>query len=116
MSPQAKKLTIAIVLVVVAVGMFVMFRGPKLQLSNSIDFVCIETGKIYALNRDKIPAAFPAKNPDTGHETLFPVLIKDGKTYADPHYAYGMLTEPEIAKVNKYVDPQTYEVLASPRQ
>ncbi len=114
MKPEQKKLVVALVLLVAAVGVYWTFGRSRAPLSDSVNFVCVETGEKFAIARDKIPNVLPAKNPKTHRTTLLPTVDRDGKLFANPRHA-DALREPELAKVNKYVDPQTLEVLSSPR-
>jgi hypothetical protein len=116
MNSEQKKLILVAVLLVAAGGVYFWFGRPKSPLPNKIAFVCVETGKIYKLDRDDVPKFMPATNPDTGQATLLPAYQdeENGKFYASQHYAY-LLREPQLAEVNKYVDPQTLEILESPR-
>jgi len=114
MNSERKKLILAIVLLAAAVGIGVKFWPSGAPLPNTVRFVCVATGEQFSIARDKLPNFFPAKNPKTGTMTLLPVTERDGKLIASPRHAY-CLREPELAKVNKYVDPQTLEVHKSPR-
>jgi len=115
MKPEhTKKIVVGAVLVVVAGGIYLLSGRSTPILSDSVAFVCVETGRTYALARDDIPSILPARNPDTGAFTLLPMTENDGKRMVSPRYA-GALDDPELAKVNKYVDVQTLEILASPR-
>jgi hypothetical protein len=116
MKPEHKKLAIAIVLLVAAVGVYWVFGRSSEPLAGSIQCVCVATGKPFSLTRDELPQVFPAKNPKTNQMTLFPTESRDGKLYVIHRHAWSLLNDPEVAKVNKYVDPQTLEVLKSPRQ
>jgi hypothetical protein len=115
MNSERKKLILAIVLLAAAVGIGVKFWPSGAPLPNSVSFVCVATGQRFSIARDKIPSLLPAKNPRTGAMTLLPVLEQDGKVIVNPRHA-SCLRDPELAKVNKYVDLQTLEVLKSPRQ
>ena len=116
MSPQLKKIILAVVLLAVAVGVYLSFGRQKSALPTSIKFVCVATGKTFGFSPTNVPNVYPAKNPDTGQMTLLPVSEQDGKLFASPRYARDALRDPELAKVNKYVDPTTFEVLKTPRQ
>lgn len=115
MSPQVKKIILAVVLLVVAGVVYFSVGRSQSALPGSIKFVCVATGKVFSFSPSNMPSIFPAKNPDTGQMTLLPATEKDGKLYASSRYARDSLREPELAKVNKYVDPSTYEVLKTPR-
>lgn len=115
MDPKQKKLIIAVVLLVAAAGVYLFFGRTKSSLPDSVKYVCVVTGNTFDISRDNLPASLPAKNPKTGEMTLLPVREKDGKLYADVRYAREALRDGPLAKVNKYVDPQTFEVLSSPR-
>jgi hypothetical protein len=114
MKPEHWKLTLVVVLIAAAVGIYFWRGRTPAPLPSQVRFVCIATGKIYSVDRDEIPSFMPAKNPDTGARTLLPVVEREGKLYANERYAYSSLSKPEVAEVNRYVDPQTLEVLDAP--
>ena len=63
-----------------------------------------------------MPSILPAANPDTGKETLLPIVQHEERNwYVDSFYGSSLRTEPELAEVNKYVDPETLQVLKNPR-
>ncbi len=115
MGPEFKKIIAVVALLVLSGGLLVYFNRSPSPLADSIEFVCVATGKTYRIDREDLPGMFPAENPDTGERTLLPVKTEDGKRIAIPRYAHEALRDPELAKVNKYVDPQTFEILETPR-
>ncbi len=115
MRSEHKKLILAGVLLVAAVVIGVKFWPSSGPLPSKVQFVCVATGERFPISQGAMPSVFPAKNPKTGAMTLLPVVEQDGKLIINPRHAY-CLREPELAKVNKYVDPQTLEVLKTPRQ
>lgn len=116
MNAQAGKLTLAVVLLLGAGAVyFVYLRQPALKPSH-VRFVDISTGKIVSIHESKTPRFMPGENPSTGERTLLPVEQEDGVLRATRRYAYHVLRDPEYAKVNRYVDPDTLEVLKEPRQ
>jgi hypothetical protein len=116
MNANTKKLIAAAVLLVAAVVVYLSVGRSSSALPSSIKYVCVATGKVFDFAPSDIPSILPGKNPSTGQMTLLPATEKDGKLYASPRYARDLLRDPEFAKVNKYVDPSTYEVLKTPRQ
>lgn len=114
MNSEQKKLILVALLLVVAVGLYFYFGREPSTVPDTVKFVCVETGKLYTLNRDDVPSLLPAVNPDTQAKTLIPVYEENGKLYISGRRA-GLLSMPDVAKVNKYVDPDTLEVLTSPR-
>ncbi len=115
MKSEQKKLILVVALLAGAVGIYV-YVGRSPEPLGGVRFVCVETGKTVWLDQGDIPSILPATNPRTGRRTLIPATERDGKIYASERYAWGLLAEPEIAEVNKYVDPETLEVLDSPRE
>jgi hypothetical protein len=114
MKSEHKKLVLALVLLIAAGGVYWRFGRSSAPLPDAVRFVCVETGQVFPIARDKIPSVLPAENPKTHHKTLLPIVEREGKLYANPRHA-DALREPELAKVNKHVDPQTLEVVRSPR-
>ncbi len=115
MSSERKKLIVAVALLVVAGGAFWYFNRSGAQLSDSISFVCVASGQTFSISRKDMPSMFPAKNPKTGERTLLPVEERDGKLFVAGRSARLLRDSEQLAKVNKYVDPETLEVLKSPR-
>ena len=115
MNSDQKKIAVVVLLLIVAVGTYFYFGRSSGPLPDTVKFVCVATGKVYNLSRDKVPSILPATNPSTGEKTLIPAVEENGKVYASERYAPGLLADPELAKVNKYVDPKTLEVRTSPR-
>ena len=115
MHSEQKKLILVVAILAIAVGIYWRYGRARGPLADRVDFVCVATGKKYALARGDIPTILPAKNPKTGQLTLVPCEESDGKLIVKPRYAH-LLDEPELAKANKYVDRQTLEVLDAPRQ
>lgn len=115
MSPQTKKIIVAVALLVVAGVVYFIYGRTESALPGSFKYVCVATGKVFSYSASDMPTILPAKNPSTGQMTLVPAVEKDGKLYANPRHARDVLRDPELAKVNKYVDPTTFEVLKSPR-
>ncbi len=118
MKPEQKKLILALVLLAAAGAILLKFWPAGGPLPNKVRFVCVATGERFSISRDDIPSTgFPMKNPKTGAMTLVPLMPDDGegRLFVNPRHA-GCLHDPELAKVNKYVDVQTLEVLTSPRQ
>jgi len=115
MNAEQKKIAVVVLLLVVAVGVYFYFGRDTGPLPDSVKFVCVATGKVYNLSRDQVPSILPATNPSTGEKTLIPAHEENGKLYASERYGPGLLADPELAKVNKYVDPQTLEVRNSPQ-
>ena len=117
MKSDRNKVILVVALLVVAGAIFFYFGRDAGPLPNSIRFVCVATGEFYDLARDDVPSILPAKNPDTGEATLLPVVKdEDGTLHLNERYAYGLIDGPQLAEVNRYVDPQTFEILELPRQ
>lgn len=89
-------------------GGFVVFRffNPPGRLPDEINFICVETGKTYWIDRYKL-VQVPAPNPETGELTLLPCTERDGQLYLDPHYAPSL---ERFGERNKYVDPETLAI------
>lgn len=84
------------------------FRGrEKPVLPNSINMVCVQTGKTYQVSRKKL-RELPAPNPDTGTQTLVPFYVTEaGVRRMDPHFA-ALLKR--LQAENKVVDEKTLEI------
>ncbi len=114
MKSEHSKIILAVVLLGVAVGLFFYFNYDSGPLANSLQLVCVETGEVFSISRSEMPSVIPAENEKTGRRTLLPVREEEGKLYAYDRYVGAILDNPELAPLNKYIDPQTYEVLDSP--
>jgi hypothetical protein len=109
---QRGKLILAGVILLAAIGLFVFQSRGGAELTNSINFVCVATGKLYELDRDEVQGlGLPAVNPDTGQATLLPYAEKDGRRFITRRKARFL---EQLADVNKYVDPKTLEVRVAP--
>jgi len=115
MHAERNKILLVVLLLAVAVGVYFWLGRAQSPVAGSVQFVCVSTGKLYRISQEDIPSILPAVNPSTGEKTLLPTEEKDGKLIANPRFAFDALRDPELAKVNKYVDPTTLEVLDSPR-
>lgn len=113
-SGSKKKLILVAALLVVAVGVYWFWGRAPQPLTGSLKFVCVATGKQYTFRRSAAPAALPGTNPDTNENTLLPCSERDGKLYISG--SYSRLLHDRLAEVNRYVDPDTLEVLEAPRQ
>jgi hypothetical protein len=105
LSKDTIKLTAGVIVLVVAGWVFFTWGEPTSAIKSQIEFVCVETGERFALNRANV-GAIPATNPDTGQATLYPVHEEDGKLVVSARYRTAM----KDSKVNNYVDPNTLEV------
>jgi hypothetical protein len=115
MNSEQKKFIFALVLICGAVVAAFWLWPQTPALSDTLTFVCIETGEVFRVARDDVPYVLPMENPKTGRRTLLPAHEEGGKLKVGARHA-SVLDQPEFAKVNRYVDPQTYEVLESPRE
>jgi hypothetical protein len=115
MTPAQKKIALVAVLLAGAAGIYLILGPSESAVSPKPSFVCVETGQVFQIAQDAVPSFLPGKNPKTGHLTLLPARkADDGKLYVGARYA-SELQNPELARVNKYVDPNTLEVLKSPQ-
>ena len=74
-------------------------------------FVCVVTGERFELRTEDV-FYVPAPNPKTGEETLVPCKMVGDKLVVSSHYRGVVLGE--FKDINKYVDPNTLEVLPGP--
>lgn len=103
--PRVQVIFIVVVLVVAGI-LYYRSLGGGSPVEADINFVCVDTGQTFTIDRDKI-TTLPLKNPDTGKATLVPCVKRDGKLYMDGHYR-GLL--PDLKEVNKHVDEKTLAV------
>ena len=116
MNPEQKKLTVVVVLFLVAGGVGWYFWRSGDPLSDSVKFVCVATGKTYTIGRGEMPDVVPAENPDTHEFTLLPLSKNEaGELVINARFANELRHTPTLAKVNRYVDPNTCKVLDTPR-
>ncbi len=117
MKSQHKKIIVGVVLLLVAGGIAFYFRPHGSPFPAKRVFVCVATGKVFRFSEQDAPNSLPGKNPETGQRTLLPAdADANGKIVAKSRYARPLLQDPELARVNRYVDPQTLEILTAPRQ
>lgn len=92
----------------VAVAGYFFYGRERPPLPTEIQFVCVSTGEVFNISRDKVPNILPAKNPKTGQMTLLPVSKHDdGKLYVGTRRREELK---QLGEVNHYVDPKTLEV------
>lgn len=115
MNANQKKLVVAGVLLIAAVGVYLKFGRSAEPLTGKLSFVCVATGEIFHVSRDDVPSILPGKNKKTEQYTLLPVVQRGGTWFVSERYVALLRDPEELGKVNKYVDPQTLEVLKSPR-
>lgn len=92
-------------LIAAAVALAFQLR-PRGPLSDDVNFVCAATGKTFRLDRREV-SRIPARNPQTGENTLFPCYQSEGLWYVSPRHAGGLQ---ELGEKNRYVDPETLAV------
>lgn len=117
MSSEHKKLALALGLLAVAAGVYLITRPREIALAGAVPFVCVETGEVFELAPDDVPASFPAPNPKTGRRTLLPAHKNEqGRYVLQKRYAQDLSRpDSELAKVNKHVDPKTLELTGTTR-
>lgn len=87
---------ILVILAVVVLGVslwFSIFGGTRLESPNSVMLADIETGDRFIVNTSgsKI-AILPAKNPESGVRSLFPVVRSDdGQWMVTPAMGWGLI-------------------------
>lgn len=115
---KSKRVQIIVVatIVVVAAGMYWFFIRRPDPLAGTVRLVCVATGERFSVDTRNLPSMFPAKNPKTGEYTLLPMGEEDGRLMVSRRYRDYVRDPNWLGKVNRYVDPNTLEVLASPRQ
>ncbi len=118
MKSEHKKLMLGVGLLLLAGGVLTYFYWPEgSPLPKKTPFICVASGEVFALAQNDLPLVFPARNPKTGQDTLIPAEKReDGRFVAMSRYARGLLREKELARLNRYVDPNTLELLSQPRQ
>jgi hypothetical protein len=116
MKSEHKKLILVAGLLAVAGGTYWFFNRSAAPLPNSVKFVCVATGEVFSISQKNLPSILPARNPKTGEMTLLPVTQRaDGKLVVPDRAAYDLHQDSDLARVNKYVDTKTLEVLGSAR-
>jgi hypothetical protein len=102
----AGKATIGVVILALAVGLTWSNWPRESALPNRIRCVCVATGKVFSMDRQSL-SFMPAKNPDTGEQTLLPVTERDGELFVVDR-ARPVIDQ--LGEVNKVVDPKTLRV------
>ncbi|MEW6250658.1 MAG: hypothetical protein AB1716_08410 [Planctomycetota bacterium] len=116
MRAERTRLIIGVALLAAAGGL-ILWRWPARRpaFADTAPFVCVATGEVFHLTLEERPAFPPGQNPKTGTATLLPAeVLADGRLVAKARYA-PLLQDAELAKANRYVDPNTLELLESPR-
>jgi hypothetical protein len=109
---NAGKLGVVVVLLAAAI-VFLSFRGGgKPSRSAKSQFVCVATGETFWLKRK--PRIPPVENPDTGQRTLVPCHENEDGTTSVSSRVRSVVTQLDREGVNKYVDPETLTIRATP--
>ena len=108
---QKAKLSLAIVILVIAAG----WAGYQLTrpgpISNRLMLVCAATGETFLRDRGDVPV-IPMKNPETGERTVLPCHKNDdGELYVNSRYRAALV---KLGEKNRYVDTETLRVQSSP--
>lgn len=109
----AIKIVAAVVILAVA-GAVIYFRGRgSTALPDKLTFVCVETGKLYYLDRgpSRVP---PVTNPDTGRDTLMPCFKDEDGSYYIRRRSSEPLGALIAANLNHCVDPKSLRVDVKP--
>jgi hypothetical protein len=106
---QKLKLGAAVVLFVAAGGLLMYFWRSD-PIAPSVNFVCVATGKTFAIDRTRIEEV-PMRNPQTGEKTLLPCYLDEGVLRVSPRYRDSLTA---LAEKNLYVDPKTLAVRSKP--
>jgi len=122
MTGDQKKLISVVVLLLVAGAVYWFFGRGSMgggPLPGQLTYLCVQTGEKFHYDRsdDNAPKILPGKNPKTGQNTLVPIYDDNG-TFRITKRRLDALKKSfgdQFAEVNKYVDPDTLEVLDSPR-
>ena len=115
MKSKPWKLILALALLVAAGGVYWRFCRQRSALPDEVAYACVATGKVFWISRAHTPPFLPAPNPNTGQRTLVPVVAHTpGRFMMTEHYA-ALLEDPELAPLNKYIDPETLALRKEPR-
>lgn len=88
---------------------------PAPELAHKVMLVDVTNGQLFEFATDKKAVALPEKNPETGQETLLPVLKEaDGKWRVSPRHL-GIMTEIK-PQPSALVDTKTGEVRVAGEQ
>lgn len=96
-----------LLLIVVILFVRSLFGGPNLPVADSVRMVCVQSGKVFTIDREDINM-FPMTNPKTGNRTLVPITDRNGHEYVPKRFAE-LITD-QLKDVNEYIDPKTLEV------
>jgi hypothetical protein len=107
---QRGKLMAAGVMLIAAIVIFFTFRpGGASPLPDTLTCVCAATGKTYSIDPDNVKW-YPAQNPDTGEETLFPCVEREDGMYVGSLYRSALR---RLGEANRCVDLETLKVRTS---
>ena len=114
MNAKVGKIALAVVLLIVAIGVYWKYGRTPSVLPGSVRFVCVATGERFSIAQSALHM-FPAENPKTKASTLLQIYEEGGKFLVTARYGNYVRDPNLLGKVNKYVDPKTLEILSSPR-
>ncbi len=110
LTSRSGKVLLASVLLLGA-GVLAYWNLSRQPISSRVNFVCVATGQVFALDRKEI-VVYPVRNPKTGEDTLLP-CVKDADGVVRVSARYGALLR-EMGAKNRYVDPETFVVRPPP--
>lgn len=76
-----------------AYGVYAALGGPAAKLKNEFYLADVQSGELFRYSMQK-SMIVPAKNPDTGNASLFPVTKVDGKWKMTERYAQALDLSP----------------------
>lgn len=102
------KIGVAVVLLVVAGWFVYQNTRPSGIFPSERMFVCVATGKLFAIPNEGKVRVYPLENPETKQNTLFPCTRhEDGSYYVSSRWREGVKA---LGEVNQAVDPDTLKV------
>lgn len=110
LTSRSGKILLASVLLLGA-GALAYWNLKQQPISQNVNFVCVATGQLFALDRKDV-VALPARNPKTGEDTLLP-CVRDADGVLRVSGRYGAALQ-QLGAKNRYVDPETLVVRRPP--
>jgi hypothetical protein len=110
---NAGKVGLAGVLLVAAIGVYLVAGSRAPSRSEKVQFVCVATGETFWLARGK-SKILPLANPTSGAKTLVPCHKNDDGMLCVSSRCRGLVRQLEANGINQYVDPETLLVRQNP--
>lgn len=97
---------------VLAVSIAYTFRGSGVEFADKVMLVDVKTGQVFSVDTSKRTIGIPARHPETGERTLYPIRRENGGEWVIEPRALGALVSAGVAAPD-VVDPNSGKVIGA---